>query len=248
MDEKLKQVEQILKKHGQEQLLCGYNRLSSEEEKQEFLNSILTIDFNQVEKLYESSKEEKDFSNAKIEPIDFVDKSKLKKEDSKKYESIGESKIKEGKLAVVTMAGGQGTRLGHSGPKGTYDLGLDSHKSIFEILCDTLNKARNKYEVNIPWYIMTSDENNKATVEFFKENNYFGYPENSIIFFKQGKLEMMDPNGKILLNENGKIKEASNGHGGIFQSMLKEGIIYDMKARGIEWVFIGGVDLSLIHI
>ena len=66
------------------------------------------------------------------------------------------------------MAGGQGTRLGHSGPKGTYDLGLDSHKSIFEILCDTLNKARNKYEVNIPWYIMTSDENNKATVEFFK--------------------------------------------------------------------------------
>ena len=217
------------------------------EEKQEFLNSILTIDFNQVEKLYESSKEEKDFSNAKIEPIDFVDKSKLKKEDSKKYESIGESKIKEGKLAVVTMAGGQGTRLGHSGPKGTYDLGLDSHKSIFEILCDTLNKARNKYEVNIPWYIMTSDENNKATVEFFKENNYFGYPENSIIFFKQGKLEMMDPNGKILLNENGKIKEASNGHGGIFQSMLKEGIIYDMKARGIEWVFIGGVDNVLVN-
>ena len=247
MDEKLKQVEQILKKYGQEQLLCGYNRLSSEEEKQEFLNSILTIDFNQVEKLYESSKEEKDFSNAKIEPIDFVDKSKLKKEDSKKYESIGESKIKEGKLAVVTMAGGQGTRLGHNGPKGTYDLGLDSHKSIFEILCDTLNKARNKYEVNIPWYIMTSDENNKATVEFFKENNYFGYPENSIIFFKQGKLEMMDPNGKILLNENGKIKEASNGHGGIFQSMLKEGIIYDMKARGIEWVFIGGVDNVLVN-
>ena len=94
---------------------------------------------------------------------------------------------------------------------------------------------------------MTSDENNKATVEFFKENNYFGYPENSIIFFKQGKLEMMDPNGKILLNENGKIKEASNGHGGIFQSMLKEGIIYDMKARGIEWVFIGGVDNVLVN-
>lgn len=88
--------------------------------------------------------------DSKIEPIDYTDKSKLSKEEYEKYKAIGEKKIKEGKLAVVTMAGGQGTRLGHSGPKGTYDLGLDTHKSIFEILTDTLNEARKKYEVDIP--------------------------------------------------------------------------------------------------
>lgn len=246
MDEKLKQVEQILKKYGQEQLLDGYNRLPGEKEKQDFLNSILTVDFNQIEKLYASCKESKDFSNSKIEPIDYVDKSKLSKEDYEKYEKIGSKKIKEGKLAVVTMAGGQGTRLGHTGPKGTYDLGLDTHKSIFEILCDTLKEAREKYKVDIPWYIMTSDENNAETEDFFKKNNYFGYPEKCITFFKQGKLPMLSTEGKILLNEKGEIKEAADGHGGIFQSMLKDGVIYDMKARGIEWVFIGGVDNVLV--
>ena len=246
MDEKLKQVEQILKKYGQEQLLDGYNRLPGEKEKQDFLNSILTVDFNQIEKLFASCKESKDFSNSKIEPIDFVDKSKLSKEDYEKYEKIGSKEIKEGKLAVVTMAGGQGTRLGHKGPKGTYDLGLDTHKSIFEILCDTLKEEREKYKVDIPWYIMTSDENNAETEAFFKKNNYFGYPEKCITFFKQGKLPMLSTEGKVLLNENGEIKEAADGHGGIFQSMLKDGVIYDMKARGIEWVFIGGVDNVLV--
>lgn len=246
MDEKLKQVEQTLAKYGQEQLLDEYNRLTDKKEKQDFLDSILTIDFNQVKTLYENSKEKPSFMDSKIEPIDYTDKSKLSKEEYEKYKAIGEKKIKEGKLAVVTMAGGQGTRLGHSGPKGTYDLGLDTHKSIFEILTDTLNEARKKYEVDIPWYIMTSEENNKSTVEFFKQHNFFGYPEKCVTFFKQGKLPMLSTDGKILIDENGKIKEAADGHGGIFQSMLRDGVIYDMKARGIEWVFIGGVDNVLV--
>lgn len=246
MDEKLKQVEQTLAKYGQEQLLDEYNRLTDKKEKQDFLDSILTIDFNQIKTLYENSKEKPSFMDSKIEPIDYTDKSKLSKEEYEKYKAIGEKKIKEGKLAVVTMAGGQGTRLGHSGPKGTYDLGLDTHKSIFEILTDTLNEARKKYEVDIPWYIMTSEENNKPTVEFFKQHNFFGYPEKCVTFFKQGKLPMLSTDGKILIDENGKIKEAADGHGGIFQSMLRDGVIYDMKARGIEWVFIGGVDNVLV--
>lgn len=246
MDEKLKQVEQTLAKYGQEQLLDEYNRLTDKKEKQDFLDSILTIDFNQVKTLYENSKEKPSFMDSKIEPIDYTDKSKLSKEEYEKYKAIGEKKIKEGKLAVVTMAGGQGTRLGHSGPKGTYDLGLDTHKSIFEILTDTLNEARKKYEVDIPWYIMTSEENNKSTVEFFKQHNFFGYPEKCVTFFKQGKLPMLSTDGKILIDENGKIKEAADGHGGIFQSMLRDGVIYDMKARGVEWVFIGGVDNVLV--
>lgn len=246
MDEKLKQVEQTLAKYGQEQLLDEYNRLTDKKEKQDFLDSVLTIDFNQVKTLYENSKEKPSFMDSKIEPIDYTDKLKLSKEEYEKYKAIGEKKIKEGKLAVVTMAGGQGTRLGHSGPKGTYDLGLDTHKSIFEILTDTLNEARKKYEVDIPWYIMTSEENNKPTVEFFKQHNFFGYPEKCVTFFKQGKLPMLSTDGKILIDENGKIKEAADGHGGIFQSMLRDGVIYDMKARGIEWVFIGGVDNVLV--
>ena len=140
------------------------------------------------------------------------------------------------------MAGGQGTRLGHNGPKGTFDLGLPSHKSIFEILCDTLILAKNTYGITIPWYLMTSNENNLATVNFFEEHNYFGYPKDAIHFFKQGELPMVGTDGKILLNESGLIKLAANGHGGIFESMCKSNVLEDMKSKRIEWVFIGGVD------
>lgn len=246
MDEKLKQVKEIVTEYGQEQLLDAYNRIEDDEEKQAFLNSILTIDFKRIKELYEGRNETATYAESKIEPIEYVDKSKMSEEEYEECLKIGTELIKSGKLAIVTMAGGQGTRLGHSGPKGTFDLGLDSHKSIFEILTDTIREAREQYNVDIPWYIMTSEENNAATVSFFEKNNYFGYPKSCITFFKQGKLPMVSTEGKILINEKGKIKEAADGHGGIFNSLLKEGMVYDMKARNIEWVFIGGVDNVLV--
>lgn len=246
MNEKLEQVRQITKKYGQEQLMEEYERLKSTEEKENFLNEILSIDFKQVEEIYKNKDKKVDFNNSRIEPIDYVDKSKLSKEEYEEYEKLGIKEIKDGKLAVVTMAGGQGTRLGHTGPKGTFDIGLDSHKSIFELLTNTMIEAKNKYKVNIPWYIMTSEENNDDTKKFFEDNNYFGYPKEYVTFFKQGKLPMCDLNGKILINEKHHIKQASDGHGGIFSSLKKNGIIYDMKARKIEWVFICGVDNVLV--
>ena len=245
MDEKYMAAEEVLKKYGQEHLLSNYEKLSNED-KNRLLNDILTIDFGEISKLYEQTKHKIKFENCKIEPIEHVDKAKLSNEEIQKYSEIGIEQIKKGKLAAVTMAGGQGTRLGHNGPKGTFDLGLDSHKSIFEILCDTLKLARKKYGVVVPWYIMTSDENNDETVEFFEKNNYFDYPKEAVKFFIQGEMPMINTEGKILLNEEGLIKQAGAGHGAIFEAMRKNGIIYEMQNKGIEWVFIGGVDNVLV--
>ena len=241
MEEKLKKSKEILDEYGQEHLLQKYNELSKEEQNR-LLDDILTMDFKQIEELYESTKTKPNFGDEKLEPIPHITKTELTEELYDKYKNIGEEIIKQGKLAVVTMAGGQGTRLGHNGPKGTFDLGLPSHKSIFEILCDHLKQARETYNVDIPWYLMTSDENNQDTVDFFEKNNYFGYQKSAVKFFKQGKLPMLDTKGKILLEENGMIKQAADGHGGIFEAMRKNAIIHDMKEKGIEWVFIGGVD------
>ena len=246
MEEKYLAAEEKVKKYGQEHLLSQYNKLT-EEKKAQLLNEILTLDFQQIEELYKRINTTVDFNNSKIEPINYTDKSSLSEQELKKYEEIGLKQIKEGKLAVVTMAGGQGTRLGHNGPKGTFDIGLDSHKPIFEILCDTLKNAQKKYGIYVTWYIMTSAENNGDTVKFFEEHNYFGYPNDKVLFFIQGKLPMIDPKGKILIGKDGLIKQAADGHGGIFLSMKKNGIIYDMKTRGVEWVFIGGVDNVLVN-
>ena len=148
MKEKLEAAKAVLKKYGQEQLLSNYEKLS-EESKSKLLDEILTVDFNQISELYNSRGAKQVYSDSEIEPIAYVEKEKMSKEEKEKYDQIGIEKIKEGKLAVVTMAGGQGTRLGHNGPKGTFDIGLESHKSIFEILCDTLKAANQKYEVTI---------------------------------------------------------------------------------------------------
>ena len=246
MEEKYLAAEDVLKKYGQTHILNHYNKLS-DEKKAQLLDEILTLDFAQIEELYKRINQKVDFTNSKIEPIGYIDKTNMDKNKLKDYEDIGLKTIQSGKLAVVTMAGGQGTRLGHSGPKGTFDIGLDSHKPIFEILCDTLKEAHQKYGVYVVWYIMTSRENNDDTVKFFETHNYFGYPKDKVVFFKQGELPMVDTEGKILVGEDGLIKKAADGHGGIFLSMKKNGIIYDMKTRGIEWVFIGGVDNVLVN-
>ena len=245
MDTELEEVKDILKKYGQEHLLNHYDELD-EQKKETLLKQINHIDFELVNKLYDSTKEQKINTNDKITPIDYLDKFKLN-DQYKYYESIGKKAIKEGKLAAVTMAGGQGTRLGHSGPKGTYDIGLDSHKSLFELLADNLKEEGKKYDVIIPWFIMTSRENNKDTVEFFEKHRYFGYKKDkNIFFFEQGELPMMDTEGKILIGEDGLIKLAADGHGGIYESLVKSKMTNKMRELGIEWVFIGGVDNCLV--
>lgn len=118
------------------------------------------------------------------------------------------------------MAGGQGTRLGHNGPKGTFKLDVyGKGKYLFEILAENLKEANKKYNIQIPWYIMTSKENNKDTVEFLKKHNYFGYPKDKVRIFMQSELPLVDINGKLLIDKNYKIKEASDGNGGTYSSL-----------------------------
>ncbi|MCI8655111.1 MAG: UDPGP type 1 family protein [Clostridia bacterium] len=244
MDDILKEVEWKLKKYGQEHLLNRYEELDEAKQKR-LLEQINNIDFNLINSLYENTKKEISLGESKIEPIQYYDKYKLN-EEYKEVETIGEKAIKEGQLAVVTMAGGQGTRLGHNGPKGTYDIGLDSHKSLFELLGDSIKDSEKKYNITIPWFIMTSEENNKETIEFFEKHKFFGFEKDrTVFFFVQGQLPMVDTEGKILIGEDGLVKEAADGHGGIFESLVRSKMTDEMRRMGIKWVFVGGVDNCL---
>ena len=245
MEKEKVEIQVTLKKYGQEHLLNGYEKLD-EGKKKELLKEISEIDFELMNSLYATTNKDVHPDETEITPMEYLDKYKLN-DKYKYYENIGKKAIKEGKLAAVTMAGGQGTRLGHNGPKGTYDIGLDSHKSLFELLCDSLKEEGKKYGVTIPWFIMTSRENNDDTIAFFEKHKYFGYQKDkNIFFFKQGELPMMDTEGKILIGEDGLIKLAADGHGGIYEALVKNGMTEKMKQLGIEWVFIGGVDNCLV--
>lgn len=241
----IEEIKAILKKYGQEHLLNHYDKLDGAKQKK-LIEQIKNINFELMNSLYKKAEQDEKTHKEEITPIGYLDKYKLK-DDYKYYESIGKKAIKEGKLAVVTMAGGQGTRLGHNGPKGTYDIGLASHKSLFELLCDGITVEAEKYNVEIPWFIMTSKENNLETIEFFKKHKYFGYQKDkNIFFFNQGELPMMDTEGKILIGEDGLIKLGADGHGGTYEALVKNGMVEKMKEMGIEWVFIAGVDNCLI--
>ncbi len=246
MEEEIEDIKKKLKKYSQEHLLNNFENLSEEKQKR-LLEQIENIDFDLIKSLYDTTQNiTTEIQDDQIKPIEFFDKEKLY-DDYKKYKEIGEKAIRTKKLAAVTMAGGQGTRLGHDGPKGTYDIGLESHKSLFELLSDGLKEQGKKYGVIIPWFIMTSRENNDATVDFFAKHRYFGYEKDkNIFFFKQGELPMIDTEGKILIGEDGLIKEAANGHGGIYEALVKNGMTKKMRELGVEWVFIGGVDNCLV--
>ena len=229
-----------LKKYNQEHIL-KYDLNNKQQEELE--KQIENIDFEQLKSLYESTKEEKCIEEKKIEHIPYTDKTKLTKEEQLSLFEIGEQVIKQGHYAVITMAGGQGTRLGHNGPKGTYALDtINGKKYIFEIIIDRLKKAEKQYNVTIPWYVMTSKENHQDTILFLEKNNYFGHNKDKIKFFKQGELPLIDTQGKIILDENAKIKEAADGNGGIYEALSKSGMLQELKQNQIEWIFISGID------
>lgn len=240
-------AKEILSKYNQEHLLAFYDELD-ENEKELLVNQICRIDFKQIFDLYEASKTDEVIPTNHIEPLPYFDKSKLSKEELDKYISIGESYIKSGEFAVITMAGGQGTRLGYKGPKGTFELDIIPKKSLFEILCDNLKRANEKYNVTIPWYIMTSIYNDEDTKKFFKEKNFFGYPENCVKFFKQSQLPLINTEENLILEELYKIKEASNGNGDVFEALKINNIIDDMKKNNVKWVFFSGVDNVILDI
>ena len=244
--EKTRQVVEILKQHNQNHII-KYMQNLTEQEKELIENQILSIDFSQMSELYESTKKKIEIKENKIEEITYFDKQKLGNSKKKHLDDLGERIISSGKYAVVTMAGGQGTRLEHPGPKGTFKLDVyGKGKYLFEILIVNLKEANKKYGVIIPWYIMTSKQNHEETESFLEKHAYFGYDKNSVILFKQGELPLIDLKGKLLIGKNKLVKLASDGNGGTFASLRTSGALANMKERGIEWVFIGGVDNVLL--
>ena len=237
---------ELLKIYNQEHIIKLLEKLN-EKQKDELIEQLTKIDFHQIKELYDNTKKEIEIRENKIEEIAYLDKAKLKYEQKEEFDTLGENVIRKGQYAVVTMAGGQGTRLGYPGPKGTFKLDVyGKGKYLFEILAENLKEANKKYDTTIPWYIMTSKENNDETEAFLRKNNYFGYDEENVMLFTQGELPLVDTEGKLLIGKDMRIKEASDGNGGVFASLRATGMLANMKERNIKWIFIGGVDNALL--
>jgi UDP-N-acetylglucosamine/UDP-N-acetylgalactosamine diphosphorylase len=235
----MKETVEKLEKYGQEHLLRFYDELD-ENQKKHLIDQINSIDFELVKTLYNNIGENKEI-NDEITPMKSF-------ETDEEYFEIGLESVKNNEYALVTMAGGQGTRLGFKGPKGAFVLEDGINKSLFEIQCDKLKNIYSMANVYILWIIMTSYDNCEETLKFFEDNKYFGYPIDKIKFFNQGELPSLDTNGKIIMDSKYNIKFAPDGHGGVFNALHKKGLTEYLKNQNVKWIFIGGIDNALLPV
>lgn len=219
--DELSQLQEKYKKAGQDQVFAFYDSLASPE-KAALYSQLAAIDpdhINQItERALKPPKVDKDDDKESgLEPLpDSATASILdsKKEDIEKWYESGLDLIAANKVAVVLMAGGQGTRLGSSAPKGCFDIGLPSHKSLFQIQAERIRKieqlahkkAGGDTKIAVPWYVMTSGPTRGPTEQYFKENNYFKLEKENVMFFEQGVLPCISNEGKILLESKDKVR------------------------------------------
>ena len=160
----------------------------------------------------------------------------------------GRAHLAAGKVGVILVAGGQGSRLGYDGPKGCYEIGPISGASLFEIHARKILALERRFGTEVPFYIMTSDVNDAPTRAFFAEHAWFGLDPARVQFFVQGMWPALWPDGRIILDEPGHIFMSPDGHGGTLSALRDRGMLDDMRTRGLETLFYFQVDNPLVEI
>lgn len=237
----------LLKKYKQEHLLQFWNELNKEQQSA-LCNQIDSINFKLLQQLSEKAlNSHTDPLYEQLEEANLVSLEQRKKSDPAMVE-LGNTLLKEGKVGVFLVAGGQGSRLGFEGPKGCYKISPVKRKSLFQLHAEKISALAQKYNTTIPWYIMTSVTNHNETVTFFEQNGYWGLNPNDVMFFKQEMLPAIDKKGKLILEEKHSVFMSPNGHGGSLKALWDSGAWADMEKRGIKYLYYFQVDNVLIQI
>ncbi|KAA1037643.1 uridylyltransferase [Macrococcus equipercicus] len=221
--------------------------MMSESEKNNLEQELSALDLEEIKALYEEVYVNRHVAAPAGEVTDVAAEVKRDMSDARiqELEQLGLEAIQAGRFAALLMAGGQGTRLAHKGPKGTFSFdGI----SLFQMQADQLLRLNEQLNVTVPWYVMTSDINHHETIEFFSRHDYFGYPDSAVTFFKQPNIVALSPAGELLLNAGSTLLTAPNGNGGVFEAMAATGIYNRMNKQGVTHVYLNNIDNVLVKV
>ncbi|KAJ4828275.1 UDP-N-acetylglucosamine diphosphorylase 1 [Turnera subulata] len=253
-----------LKDYGQESVFALWDELFPEE-RDLLVNDLEAVDLPRMDRIIRCSLRSQGswlrLPVAAIEPVPEGSVSTVEErtpEERERWWKMGLKAISDAKLAVLLLSGGQGTRLGSSDPKGCFNIGLPSGKSLFQlqaerILCVQRLAAQAANEgsggsVSIHWYIMTSPFTDEATRRFFESHKYFGLEAEQVTFFQQGTIPCVSKDGRFIMETRSKLAKAPDGNGGVYTALKYSKLLEDMASRGIKYVDCYGVDNALVRV
>ncbi len=233
----LSQAREKLEKYGQEHVLKYYGELS-DGEKAALLAQIEVSDMDVIDSCRHP---EELLQRGAITPLAAMQLPEIEAE-RESFTAAGLEAIRAGKVGAVLLAGGMGTRLGSDEPKGVYNVGIHRKLYIFECLINNLLDVVRQADAWIHLFVMTSDKNHETTVRFLTAHDFFGYQAEYVHFFRQKMALAVDYDGKIFLEEKGKMASSPNGNGGWFVSLKDAGLLELVHETGIEWLNVFAVD------
>ena len=235
----------LLESEGQEHLLAFRDRLD-DQQLQGLLAQIDGLDFQQVAAMRKMlARRDEGCGVHDVAPPEVVRQGSF---DADSARAAGEEVLRERGVGVILVAGGQGSRLGFDGPKGSYPLAPVSNATLFEIHCRKILALERMYDAAIPFYIMTSEANNGSTQDFFAQHDHFGLEPERVLFFVQGMWPALTAEGKIILERPDHVFMGPDGHGGTLAALQRTGMLDDMAWRCVDTLFYFQVDNPLVEI
>lgn len=244
------QLESILEPIGQSGLLRFWEELD-ESQRQTLAGHIRDIDFELIQSLVDTQDGADQWSElaarAVVPPAitlaDFADP-----DSYQKAYSIGGDAIAANKVAMILVAGGQGSRLGFHHPKGMYSIGPLSGRSLYQVHFEHLLARAKQFGAKIPMYVMSSPPTHDETTEFLRANKNFGIADEELQVFCQGTMPAVDDAGRLLMKSKHELFLSPDGHGGTLAALVKSGCLQDMQDRGIQHIFYAQVDNPLVQV
>ncbi len=244
----LQKARQILRAENQSHLLSFWDSLTSEEQAK-LLEDIEAVDWKLLGELIRKEHAPPvEISPENCTPPTVVTLSSGEDTlaDTEDARQVGEGLLRANRVAALTVAGGQGTRLGFAGPKGMFPITPVKNKTLFAHFAESIAATNRRYECSVPWLIMTSPDNHSVTVNYFRKHDFLGVPEDRVRFFQQGVMPAISEDGRVLLADRHCIAFSPDGHGGTLRALHRSGLLDELQAQRCSYISYFQIDNPLI--